>query len=64
MSFLGLGEILGGQIIGLVRDYKNNKFAIICEMALCAISFIVVLVFNRRNQFNNLAYVMCFAWGL
>lgn len=64
MTLLGIGEIIGGQLIGNIRDKMNNKVAIIMELVLLVISLTVVVIFNSKNRFNIMAYFMCFLWGL
>ena len=49
MAILGLGEVLGGHIIGQLRDQIGNKTAIIIQLVITLAAIIVVLLFNRLN---------------
>jgi len=64
MTLLGAGEILGGTIIGWVRDKTGNRIAIISEILLLLIGFAFVIVLNAQNKFGPFAYVMTFMWGI
>lgn len=64
MAVLGIGETLGGNLIGLLRDKVNNKVAIVMQLLLCMAALFSVYLFNRLNQFTGLAHLMCFLWGL
>ena len=64
MVFLGVGEILGGQIIGSIKDKQGVRIATLFEIGLLLLGTIIVLVFNYLNEFGFLAYLMCLVWGL
>ena len=64
MCLLGVGEIIGAQIVGAIRDRVSNKAAIFSLIVLTIIAFIFVLLFNSNNTFNYMAPLMCFTWGL
>lgn len=46
MTLLGAGEIIGGSIIGWIRDKTGNKVAFISEMVLCLCGFACILMTN------------------
>jgi MFS family permease len=64
MTLLGVGEILGGNIIGIFRDKYGNRAAYTFEIVLLLAGVGCVLVFNNQNKFGWMAYVMNFVWGL
>jgi len=64
MTLLGAGEILGGGLLGWVRDKTGNRVAIITEIFLCMIGFACVMILNNQNDFGPLAYIMTFMWGI
>jgi predicted MFS family arabinose efflux permease len=64
MALLGVGEILGGQIIGFIRDRRGNFTAYAVETVLLVAAVILVIVFNEENKFGPMAYIMIFMWGL
>ena len=63
MVLLGVGEIFGGQALGYIRDNSSNKASIVVYLIFCIISFTLTFLFNDKNEFNYLAYLMCFVWG-
>jgi predicted MFS family arabinose efflux permease len=64
MSLLGVGEIIGGQIIGNIRDRTSNRVAFLSEIVLQVASIVLLVTLNERNRFDNLAYIMVFVFGL
>lgn len=64
MVLLGVGEILGGQIIGYIKDKQGVRMATLFEIGLLLFATITILVFNHLNEFGFLAYLMCLVWGL
>ena len=64
MISLGFGEIVGGLVVGKVRDTIGNKPCIIFQILLVAASMFSILFFNNQNNFDYFpAYLMCFLWG-
>lgn len=63
MSLIGIGGFFGGQVVGLIRDVAGVKIAISVEIGLLITATVLVDLFNQRNTFGPLAYVLCFAWG-
>ena len=66
MTFLGVGEIVGGPLTGLIRDKCGNRVAYFFVITLIIGSVILVAVFNRKNNYDKgqWAFPMCFVWGL
>ena len=64
MSLLGVGEILGGQVIGFIKDKASSRTTIMAQLVLTAAAFALVFAFNVRNKFDYMAYLMVFTWGL
>jgi predicted MFS family arabinose efflux permease len=63
MVLLGTGEIFGGQCLGFIRDKMNNRVSLLAEILLCICAYAIVIIYNYNNEFNYLAYIMCFVWG-
>ena len=64
MTLLGAGEMIGGAIIGNIRDYVNNKAAIAANIVLLLISLALMIYINQLNEFNYVTYIWNFIWGL
>lgn len=63
MILLGIGEIIGGNFVGLVRDKLGNRVAIITQIALTILGVLVVIIQNEVNTFGWYTWIMCFLWG-
>ena len=46
MTLLGLGEIFGGQIVGLIKDKVSNRSALLVQIVLTFGAFALVFLFN------------------
>ena len=46
MTLLGAGEILGGTFVGIVRDKKGYRFALVIEMLLQISAVVIVVQIN------------------
>ena len=64
MALLGLGEVMGGYFVGIVRDKFGNSHAYILQAVLLALAVVLVVIFNEENKFGPMAYVMIYVWGL
>ena len=64
MVLFGVGEILGGFLIGSIVDRFGTKAAIICNLVIILIMFGVTSAFIEVYKFNALAWIMCFMWGI
>jgi len=64
MIGLGIGEIVGGFAISKCVDWKGMRFAILFEIALTAITFLILLATNEMDRFGPLCYLMTVSWGV
>ena len=64
MVLYGVGEIIGGQLVGSIKDGIGVKVATVFELCLMAAGSSIILVFNNQNEYGVLAYLMCLVWGL
>ena len=64
MSWLGVGEIIGGQIIAYAKDRANSKAAFAINIALTFAAFILLIWYNERNKFDWLANAFVLLWGM
>ena len=64
MVGFGFGEIFGGLFIGWIVDRFGTKVAILCNLAIILMMFGVTSAFIEVNEFNALAWIMCFMWGI
>ena len=63
MVAFGVGEVLGCFFIGSIVDRFGSKNTAYVNIAICIVMTIVTLIFIGMNEYNALAYVMCFLWG-
>jgi predicted MFS family arabinose efflux permease len=63
MVGFGLGEVFGGFLIGWIVDRYGTKAAILTNLLTILLMFGVTSAFIEVNQFNALAWIMCFLWG-
>eukprot|EP00347_Sterkiella_histriomuscorum_P010332 403376713 len=64
MVTFGIGEVAGGIIIGQIIDRRGSKYVSIVNTAIVLIMTFVTLSFLGINQFNMLAFLMTFMWGI
>jgi predicted MFS family arabinose efflux permease len=64
MVAFGVGEMLGGLLIGQVVDRVGQKAAILTNVFLIALQTGVTLIFLYIFEYNWLAFAMTFMWGL
>ena len=64
MIAFGAGEILGCFFIGFIVDKFGSRKAALVNVVICLVMTGVTLAFLLVNQYNALAYVMCFMWGI
>ncbi|CDW80279.1 major facilitator superfamily protein [Stylonychia lemnae] len=64
MVALGVGEMMGGQIIGLVVDKVNSKVACIVNLVIMIVMFAFTFGFLVDYRYTWLTFVMTFLWGL
>jgi len=60
----GLGEILGGLLIGFVVDKLGSKRAILLNLSLLLSTFGLTTGYLTMLRFNALAIFMCLLWGM
>eukprot|EP00347_Sterkiella_histriomuscorum_P012008 403370245 len=60
---LGLGEMLGGMIIGRIIDTYSIRTAIITCMFNLTIAIALILAFIGTYKFSVLTYFVTFFWG-
>jgi len=64
MIMLGVGEIVGGQFIGIIRDKAGVKIALTIEILLVLIGVSLVLLLNGTNEYGILCFLMPLFWGI
>jgi len=63
MVVLGVGEILGGLVMGLIVDKIGARKSSLINVGLICLANVLVLLIIIRNQYGPLAYIMTFVWG-
>lgn len=64
MVIFGVGEVCGCVFIGQMIDSCGSKFVSIINVFIILAMTIVTLGFIGINQFNLLAFLMTFMWGV
>jgi predicted MFS family arabinose efflux permease len=64
MTLLGAGEVIGGTLVGFIKDKTSNTAAILCEILLCAVGFTIVMLVNSNDKYDYMSYLMAFFWGI
>jgi predicted MFS family arabinose efflux permease len=64
MIVFGIGEVCGCLLIGQVIDSQGSKLVSIVNVVIIVIMTFVTLAFLGINQFNLLAFLMTFLWGV
>ena len=64
MTGLGVGEIVGGIVMGVVVDKIGPKKSSLINCVLIIIQTIIVIFYIRADNYSGIAYLMTFAWGL
>ena len=64
MCGLGLGEIVGGILMGIIVDKIGAKKSSLINSILILIQTILVCAYIEIDNYSFLAYVMTFAWGV
>ena len=64
MVIFGIGEVAGGIIIGQVIDRRGSKYVSMVNSGIVVLMTFVSLAFLGINEFNLLAFLMTFLWGL
>ena len=64
MMMLGVGEILGGMLVGGIRDAKGYRVAIIVEIILMLAAGALYYILNSATSWSIIGFPMCFMWGI
>ena len=64
MVFLGIGEVIGGNPVGYIRDKYGNRPAYILTALLSIAAYSIIIAYNQRNQFDILAIFMVLVFGI
>ncbi len=63
MVGLGVGEMLGGQLIGQIIDIKGSKIACVANAIVMTTMTLIALSFLIVNEYNALVFATTFIWG-
>jgi predicted MFS family arabinose efflux permease len=61
---LGVGQMIGGALMGQVIDRKGMKVGIVFSLFQVTLAFGVMLWYVYTYQFSWLTYIVTFCWGL
>ncbi|CDW72426.1 major facilitator superfamily protein [Stylonychia lemnae] len=65
MTAFGAGEIFGGFLMQyVIKKFKSNKAGIVYHSILASIGFITLLIYTSIFEFNALAYIFAFCFGM
>jgi len=64
MVVFGIGEVCGCIFIGQLIDNHGSKLVAVVNVVIVVIMTFVTLAFLGINQFNLLAFLMTFLWGV
>jgi len=64
MVGLGIGEVVGGQCMGLVNDWIGNRRTSLVNVFLVFLCFACTCYNISVLNFDWTTYLMCFLWGL
>jgi predicted MFS family arabinose efflux permease len=64
MVSLGVGEIVGAIGMGIVVDKIGSKKSCIINVVLVILQTGAVILFLLINEYNWIAYLMTFLWGV
>lgn len=64
MTILGVGEIIGGTLIGQIRDRKGYIISLIAQILFLLIGIILIAIVNSKNKFNVNCWIMAFMFGI
>ncbi len=64
MIVFGVGEVCGCLFIGQMIDNYGSKMVSLINVAIIVVMTFVTLAFLGINQFNLLAFLMTFLWGV
>jgi predicted MFS family arabinose efflux permease len=64
MCGLGVGEIIGGIVMGMIVDKIGAKKSCFVNMFLILLQTILVCAYIVGDSYGYLAYIMTIAWGI
>jgi MFS family permease len=64
LVLFGVGEIVGCFFIGMVVDKFGSKIATVVNLLNITAMIGVTIAFIIQFEFNYLAWIMCFLWGV
>lgn len=64
LVLFGVGEIVGCFFIGMVVDKFGSKTATLVNLFNITTMIGVTVMFILQFEFNYLAWIMCFLWGV
>lgn len=64
MVLFGIGEIIGCFMTGAIVDRFGSRVATVCNMVTIISMTAVSVAFIIQFEFNALAWIMCFLWGM
>lgn len=64
MVTFGVGEIVGGLVIGQVVDRKNSKIASLYNVGFVGLTTLMTLIYLSQRNYTWFVFFMAFLWGL
>ena len=63
MIFVGIGQLISGNIIGKVNDSYGGKKVAIAVLTLHILNFGSLIIYNEINRFGFISFVVSFLAG-
>jgi predicted MFS family arabinose efflux permease len=64
MVVFGIGEVVGCIFIGQIIDNQGSRVASLVNVGIIVLMTFVTLAFLGINEFNLMAFLMTFIWGI
>ncbi|CDW80707.1 major facilitator superfamily protein [Stylonychia lemnae] len=64
MVAFGVGEVVGGLLIGYLIDTKGSKFVVIANVVIMILMVFFTIFYSVAFTYSPLAFVMTFLWGV
>ena len=64
MVAFGVGEIVGGLVIGQIVDRLNSKLASLVNAFLVLMTAILTMIYLSNSEFTWYIFFVCFLWGV
>jgi MFS family permease len=64
MMTLGIGEIIGGIVMGYLVDRIGTKKACFINVFNITFTIMITAIYINQNSYSGLAFFMTFLWGL